>query len=355
MRAMLKAAQPAVAEFPDENSAEFDAGCAMALKASEAGIGPCGVFIAGYRALRGIATDVGEPRDPQKIAFRQRVERLLVELHNEDRLSEGQCAKVLDIDRISWRKIADESALERPTAAQPDERTSLDDLEAFDSWFDMAYPISGDCGRIKYRKSSVRDLMIAAWEAGHTRASTPQATVKGDEGEPTREVIEPLKEPVYIKKAMLAARNARVVLSRGEGPECAVFLVNIQLTGWSTDKARAEGYAKGFNQAAAWMQEAVLAHAAQSLAGGPELEKKDRTIAFLREQNRRIIETAEGLRKSNLERIAELERDAGRRPAKSHCQNGGDVCLAGNRDGICCPEDSCDIDDGVRAGGSDAR
>ena len=38
-----------------------------------------------------------------------------------------------------------------------------------------------------------------------------------------------------------------------------------------------------------------------------------------------------------------------RRPAKSHCQNGGDVCLAGNRDGVCCPEDSCDIDDGIRA------
>lgn len=35
-------------------------------------------------------------------------------------------------------------------------------------------------------------------------------------------------------------------------------------------------------------------------------------------------------------------------PAVSHCQNGGDVCLAGNRDGVCCPEDSCDIDDGVR-------
>lgn len=32
----------------------------------------------------------------------------------------------------------------------------------------------------------------------------------------------------------------------------------------------------------------------------------------------------------------------------AHCQNGGDVCLAGNRDGICCPEDSCDIDDGMR-------
>ncbi|WP_186234216.1 hypothetical protein [Burkholderia gladioli] len=33
---------------------------------------------------------------------------------------------------------------------------------------------------------------------------------------------------------------------------------------------------------------------------------------------------------------------------KRHCQNGGDVCLAGNRDGVCCPEDSCDIDDGTR-------
>ncbi|WP_186167332.1 hypothetical protein [Burkholderia gladioli] len=33
---------------------------------------------------------------------------------------------------------------------------------------------------------------------------------------------------------------------------------------------------------------------------------------------------------------------------KQHCQNGGDVCLAGNRDGVACPEDSCDIDDGTR-------
>lgn len=30
-----------------------------------------------------------------------------------------------------------------------------------------------------------------------------------------------------------------------------------------------------------------------------------------------------------------------------HCQNGGDVCLAGNKDGICCPDDSCDIDDRI--------
>jgi len=36
------------------------------------------------------------------------------------------------------------------------------------------------------------------------------------------------------------------------------------------------------------------------------------------------------------------------RPLGRHCQNGGDVCLAGNADGVCCPEDSCDIDDGAR-------
>ncbi len=35
-------------------------------------------------------------------------------------------------------------------------------------------------------------------------------------------------------------------------------------------------------------------------------------------------------------------------PAKN-CQNGrSDVCLAGFHDGVCCPDDSCDIDDGLR-------
>jgi hypothetical protein len=31
-----------------------------------------------------------------------------------------------------------------------------------------------------------------------------------------------------------------------------------------------------------------------------------------------------------------------------HCQNGHEACLAGRRDGVVCPDDSCDIDDGVR-------
>lgn len=39
----------------------------------------------------------------------------------------------------------------------------------------------------------------------------------------------------------------------------------------------------------------------------------------------------------------------GQASPKEHCQNGrADICLAGSRDGICCPEDSCDIDDGTR-------
>lgn len=66
-RAAMLAAAPASSvdesqmAMPDENSPEYRAACSMALKASEAGVGPCGVFIAGYRALRGIAVDVGAP------------------------------------------------------------------------------------------------------------------------------------------------------------------------------------------------------------------------------------------------------------------------------------------------------
>lgn len=37
------------------------------------------------------------------------------------------------------------------------------------------------------------------------------------------------------------------------------------------------------------------------------------------------------------------------REPRYHCQNGsGDICLAGNKDGICCAADECDIDDGTR-------
>lgn len=35
--------------------------------------------------------------------------------------------------------------------------------------------------------------------------------------------------------------------------------------------------------------------------------------------------------------------------AAEHCQNGrADICRAGQRDGVVCPPDSCDIDDEIR-------
>jgi hypothetical protein len=85
--------------------------------------------------------------------------------------------------------------------------------------------------------------------------------------------------------------------------------------------------------------------------------------AMLRHDQRRAIEWALGIaphhniHKAALRTllaadapavVADAVAPSELRPAKSHCQNGGDVCLAGNRDGVCCPEDSCDIDDGVR-------
>ncbi|MGN4074145.1 helix-turn-helix domain-containing protein [Burkholderia gladioli] len=45
--------------------------------------------------------------EPAPDPLRRRVERLLVELHAEGRLSEGQCVRVLDIPREDWRELAE--------------------------------------------------------------------------------------------------------------------------------------------------------------------------------------------------------------------------------------------------------
>lgn len=37
--------------------------------------------------------------------------RLVIRLHNEGTLSEGQCCKALDIDRVEWRAICDAAPL----------------------------------------------------------------------------------------------------------------------------------------------------------------------------------------------------------------------------------------------------
>jgi hypothetical protein len=59
----------------------------------------------------------------------------------------------------------------------------------------------------------------------------------------------PLVEPVNISKALLAHREAKVVLSGGVGPVAAVHLVNIGLTGWTYTEETATAYAEGYNTA----------------------------------------------------------------------------------------------------------
>lgn len=58
--------------------------------------------------------------------FRERVIRLLLDLHASDVLSEGQCAKVLDVDRISWRELEDEAAINDPALARPQDRSAAE-------------------------------------------------------------------------------------------------------------------------------------------------------------------------------------------------------------------------------------
>jgi hypothetical protein len=75
----------------------------------------------------------------------------------------------------------------------------------------------------------------------------------------SREVIEPLTEPVSIQKALLGGKEAHVVKSVGK--EVAAFLVNIQLTTWlnsTTAPTWVAGYVEGFNRAAQLMQSALV-------------------------------------------------------------------------------------------------
>lgn len=49
------------------------------------------------------------------------------------------------------------------------------------------------------------------------------------------------------------------------------------------------------------------------------------------------------------EMLAAVEAEIAAARPERHCQNGrSDICLAGFQDGVCCPDDSCDIDDDIR-------
>ncbi|WP_244121656.1 hypothetical protein [Burkholderia gladioli] len=97
------------------------------------------------------AAPVAEPApDP----LRRRVERLLVELHAEGRLSEGQCAKMLDISRVDWRDLAEflapaAQAVAADGAATDQESALIECVRVLEScrllcnWPDMRTAIDG--------------------------------------------------------------------------------------------------------------------------------------------------------------------------------------------------------------------
>ncbi|MGF6963018.1 hypothetical protein OKW43_000023 [Paraburkholderia sp. WC7.3g] len=174
---------------------------------------------------------------------------------------------------------------------------------------DDSYP-----ARLLHESDESLAWRVDSWHQRNARAASTQATVT--DREPDREVIEPLKEPVYINKALLGGRNAHVVRSGGTGPMCAVFLVNIQLTGWSIETEWADGYAKGFNQAAAWMQDAILPRASEQ-ADEAVTDQAKLAERFLGEQDAAQLfvfhsqledSDADGytVRKETMKRLAEL-------------------------------------------------
>jgi hypothetical protein len=130
-------------------------------------------------------------------------------------------------------------------------------------------------------KSVADKLTDARWARGSDVQPNGSIEPAVDDGPGERQVIQPLEEPVTIEKAMLAGRVARVVLDRGVGPVAAVHLVNIGITGWVYTQATAAAYAKGFNQAAAWMQKSMLSLAPSQPAAREANERAPAQARFL--------------------------------------------------------------------------
>lgn len=83
------------------------------------------------------------------------------------------------------------------------------------------------------------------------------------------------------------------------------------------------------------------------------LRRRDRTPFILSQREiERIAREEEQSRLSELDRLVlhAIDRDRRiRESARRDCQTGNaDICRLGGSTGITCPEDSCDIDDGVR-------
>ncbi|WP_244102275.1 hypothetical protein [Burkholderia gladioli] len=203
------------------------------------------------------AAPVAEPTpDP----LRRRVERLLVELHAEGRLSEGQCAKMLDIPRIDWRELAEflspdaqavaadgapedePSEIEQVIVCLGDDAAQLrdanpddemaDNMEAaarllaerpaFDAWLAAEYPDvaaamkneftnpdvveSVDMARAAWNRASKGDALVssrlAALEEENRELAEFVIAVGGFWGESRSKLVGPLSLAEIIKQAM---------------------------------------------------------------------------------------------------------------------------------------------------------
>lgn len=103
--------------------------------------------------------------------------------------------------------------------------------------------------RAQARDSQAAIELFTAAQAKNMIRITALESENAELCNPLRALLElqPLVEPVYIGKALMAHREARVVLDGGTGPVAAVHLVNIGLTGWVYTKETAEAYARGWN------------------------------------------------------------------------------------------------------------
>jgi hypothetical protein len=68
----------------------------------------------------------------------------------------------------------------------------------------------------------------------------------------------PLQEPVYIAKALLAGREARLCLSGGTGPVSCVMLCNIQIRTWADTPETAKSFAEGYNMGVSHYRDALI-------------------------------------------------------------------------------------------------
>lgn len=130
-------------------------------------------------------------------------------------------------------------------------------------------PTDGEKFRAHLKSASETVATWPAWKRLDGEAPTEQAVELPPLPDGILTPI-PLVEPVYIAKALLAHREAHVVLNSGVGPVAAVHLVNIGLTGWTHNVETATAYTEGYNTALKQYRAALAALQAPAVAANEE-------------------------------------------------------------------------------------